>query len=266
MHVVVIHGWKEETTELAQAISSALGITAFEARQRMIGGGPTVVASFADPQQALVLVKKLNENGIATLVVDATAACSRASYFIVRHFELHESSLRIETGDRQCAEIPYGEIDLLLPATSIVEYSETKTVTERKFSLGKTILAGGIPMSKKVEHQKEVATEERGKLLYLYAGRQQQPVVFSQDGMTYDGLGAAMKLSRELNFTYMISELRRLSPGAAYDDRLLKRVGQVRLLGPTLNPETNLDLAAEILARTLRPSPQRNNAFVPKKT
>jgi hypothetical protein len=265
VHVVVIHGWNEETTELAQAISSAFGITVFETRQRMIGGGPTVMASFADSQQALVLVKKLNQNGIATMVVDATAVRGRAGYFIVRRFELNELSLRIETADRQRAEIPYGEIDVLLPATSIVEYSETKTVTERKFSLGKTILAGGLPMSKKVEHQKEVATEERGKVLYLYAGRRQHPVVFSQDGMTYDGLGTAIKLSRELNFTYLISELRRLSPRASYDDRLLKRVGLARLLGPALDPETNLDLAAEILARSLRPSPKRNNAFVQSK-
>ena len=152
---------------------------------------------------------------------------------------------------------------MLLPATGIVEYPETKTVTERKFSLGKTILSGGIPMSKKVKHQEKVATEERRKVLYLYTGRRQQPVVFSQDGMIYDGLGAAMQLSRELNYTYVISELRRLSPGAAYDDRLLKRVGQVRLLGPALDPETNLDLAAEILARNLRPSPKSNDTSVP---
>jgi hypothetical protein len=169
VHAVVIPGWKEETAELAQAISNALGITVFEARQRMIGGGPTVLASFADPQQALVLVRKLNQNGIATMVVDATAVHGRAGYFIVRRFELNESSLCIETADRQRAEIPYGEIEVLLPATSIVEYSETKTITERKFSLGKTMLAGGIPLSKKVEYQKEVATEERGKILYLYA-------------------------------------------------------------------------------------------------
>ncbi|MCJ7813571.1 hypothetical protein MUP95_09690 [bacterium] len=263
MHVVVIYGWKEETTGLAQVISRALGLTVFEVHQRMMGGSPTVVASFADPQQALVLTKKLNQNGIATLVVDAAEVRSRAGYFIVRRFELHESSLRIETGDRQRAEILYREIDVLLPGPSIVKYSETKTVTERKFSLGKTLLAGGIPMSKKVEHQKDMSTEKHRKVLYLYVGKQQQPVVFSQDGMTYDGLGAAMKISRELNFTYLISELHRLSPGAAYDDRLLKRIGQVRLLGPTLNPETNLDLAVEILARILRLSPKSNNTFVP---
>ncbi len=261
MQVVVIHGWKEETTELVQAISGVLGITVFEARQRIIGGGPAVVASFADPQQALALSERLNQNGIGTMVVDATEIIRRASHFIVRRFELSESLLRIETGDRQRTEISYNEIDLLLPAMSIVAYSEKKTVTERKISVGKTILSGGIPMSKKVKHEQVVTTEERGKVLYLYAGSR-PPIVFSQDGMTYDGLGAAMKISRELNFAYLISELRRLCPGAVYDDRLLKRVGQVRLLGPALNPETHLDLAVEILARSLRPSPKRNNAFM----
>jgi hypothetical protein len=262
MHVVVIHGWKEETAELVQAISSVLGIMVSEARQRMIDGGPAVVASFANQQQSLALSEKLNQNGIATMVVDAEEVLNKAGHFIVRRFEFKESFLRIEAGDRQREEISYGEIDLLLPGTSIVGYSETKTVTERKFSLGKTILAGGIPMSKKVEQRKEVTTEERGKMLYLYADNR-PPIVFSRDGMIYDGLGAAMKLSRELNFTYLISELRRLCPGAVYDDRLLKRVGQVRLLGPALNPETNLDLAAEILTRSLRPSLKRNKKFVP---
>jgi hypothetical protein len=70
--------------------------------------------------------------------------------------------------------------------------------------------------------------------------------------MVYDGFGAAMKLSRELNFAYLKSELRRLCPEAVYDDRLLNRLGQVRLLGPALNPESSLDLAFEILARSLQ--------------
>ncbi len=259
MHVVVIYGWKEETPELAQAVSGALGITTFEVHQRTMGGSPVVVASYADPQQALVLEKKLNQNGIATLIVDAAEVRSRAGFFIVRRFELNEPALLIETSDRQRAEIPYGDIDLLLPSMSIVKHSETKTVTERKFSLGKTILTGGIPMTKKVEQKKNMETEKQRKVLYLYSCRRQQPFFFSQDGMTYDGLGSAMKISRELNFTYLISELRRLSPGAAYDDRLLKRIGQVRLLGPTLNPETNLDLAVEILARILRPLPHEKD-------
>jgi hypothetical protein len=251
MHCVVIHGWKAETTELVQALSNALGITIFEARQRMIGNGPAVAANCADQAQALALADRLKQSGIATLIVDAAVIRGSAGYFIVRRFELNEAALRIEQADRQQAVIPYGEIDLLLPATSICEYSEKKTVTGRKFSIGKTIMAGGIPMSKKVERQEEVTIEERSKVLYLYAGSR-LPIVFSQNGMVYDGLGAAMKLTRELNFTYLISELRRLSLGAVYDERLRNRAGLVRLLGPALDPETNLDLAVEILARALR--------------
>lgn len=261
MHVVVINSWKEEMVESAQEISRALGIAVFEVQQRMNCGSPTVIASFADPQQALVLVKKLNQIGIATMVIDAMEVRSRIGCIIVRRFELNESSLHIETDDRRSAEIPYGKIDMLLPVTSTVKYAETKTITERKFSLGKAILTGGISMSKKVKHQQDVTAEMYKKVLYLYVSKRQQPVVFRQDDMSYDGLGEAMKISRELNFTYLRSELHRLSPGAVYDDRLLKRIGQVRLLGPTLNPETNIDLAVEILARSLRSSPKSNHKF-----
>lgn len=250
MHVVAIHSWKEENAELVQSLAATLGITVFEARPRLIGGGPAVVGSFADPEMALALAQKLNLIGFATLVVDAAAVRGRAGHFIVRRFELDEHALRIETGAGQRAEILWLEIDLLLPGTSIVGYSETKTVTERKLSIGKTLLSGGIPMTKKTERQEEVAIEERGKVLYLHAGKL-PPVFFSQNGMSYDGFGPAMKLSRELNFNHLVSELRRLSPKAVYDDRLLNRAGQVRLLGPALNPETNLDLAADLLARTL---------------
>jgi hypothetical protein len=254
MYIVVINSWKEETAELAQVISGTLGITVFEVQQRMICGCPTVLASFADPQQALVSVEKLNQIGIATMVIDTVEVRSRTGSIIVRHFKLNESSLHIETGDRQSADIPYRKIDVLLPVTSTLTHSGTTTTTERKFSLGKTLLTGGISMSKKVKHEQEKTIQKYKKVLYLYISKRQQPVVFSQDDITYDGFGEAMKISRELNFAYLISELHRLCPGAAYNDRLLKRIGQVRLLGPTLNPETNIDLAVEILVRSLRSS------------
>ena len=251
MHVVVIHGWKEETTELIQTLAATLGIMAYEMRQRMIGGGPAVVANFADPEKARTMAAKLNQSGVAALTIDVDAVRGNSGRFVVRRFEMKERSLRIEASDGHCAEIAYEDIGLLLPGTRILGQSETKTVTERKFSLGRTILSGGIPLTTKVERQEEVSTEERENILCLYAG-ERPPVVFSQSGLSYDGLGADMKLSRELNFAYLKSELRRLCPAAGYDDRLLNRLGQVRILGPAQNPETNLDLAFHILARTLR--------------
>jgi len=90
MHVIVISSWKEETPQLVQALASSLGITVFEARPRMIGNGPAVVASFADAETALALANKLNQSGFATLIVDAAVVRSRTGLFIVRRFQFNK--------------------------------------------------------------------------------------------------------------------------------------------------------------------------------
>jgi hypothetical protein len=251
MFVVAIYGWGEETPEMAQALAGALGIMVFEARQRLIGGGPSVVASFADLQQARGLAGKVSRCDIKALIVDATTVRQRGSSFIVRRFTFEDRVLKIETHNGQQETLLYAEIELLLTGTSVVGSSETKTIVEKKFSLGKTLLAGGIPMTKKVERQEEVSSEESEQVLYIYA-HDRPTAIFSQNGLNYDGFGAEMKLSRKLNFSHLISQLRLHAPGVAFDDRLLNKISQVRLLGPAQGREASLDLAAEILAQSLR--------------
>jgi hypothetical protein len=250
MHLVVIYGWQEEENGLAQVIASALGITVFEARQRMIGGGPAVLASYADPQRAQDLAAALGQGGASTLVVDAGQLRSGGCHLTARRFELGERSLKVEAVDGNLIEIAYVEIDLLLSGIRISGQTESKTITERKMSLGRTLLSGGIPLSKTVTRQEEVTSEERTRCLYLFAGGR-PPLVFRQSGLAYDGLGAAMKMSQELNFNHLVSELRRLGVNARYDERLANRQGQVRILGPAQHAEGGVDLAAEILGRSL---------------
>lgn len=250
MFIVAIYSWREETAEMAQALAGALGIMAFEARQRLIGGGPAVVASFAEQQQARELADKINRIGIKTLIVDAAPVRLRDCFVSVHRFEFAERGLQIETGSGQQEIRPYAEMELLLTGTSVVGYSETKTVVEKKFSLGKTLLSGGIPMTKKVERQEEVSSEGSEQLLYLY-GHDRPAAFFSLNSLNYDGFGKEMKLSRTLNFAQLISQLRLHATGAVFDDRLLSRISQTRLLGSVQGRAASLDLAAEILARCL---------------
>jgi hypothetical protein len=249
MFVVAIYGWREETPEKVQALAGALGIMVFEARQKLIGGGPSVVASFVDQQQARGVAEKVSRGGIKALIVDATAVRLR-SCFIVRRFKFEDRVLKIEAHNGQQEILPYAEMELFLTGTSVVGFSETKTIVEKKFSMGKTLLAGGIPMTTKVERQEEVFSEESEHILYLYA-HDRPTVVFSLNSVNYDGFGAEMKLSRKLNFSQLISQLRLHAPGAAFDDRLLNRSSQVRLLGPAQGRDSSLDLASEILAQCL---------------
>jgi hypothetical protein len=253
MHVVVITGWPGEAEDPARVLAGCLGLTVYEARQRMVGGGPAVVASFADPQQAVMLAAELGRSGLAAMVIDTGTLRGSSGRVIVRRFVFGERSVSIESEDGHSLELAFREVDLLLPGTRISGHEGTVTVAERKLSLGKTILSGGIPMTSKVERQERVASEESEKVLFVYADSRPQ-LMFRQNLLSYDGFGTAMKMSRELNFAYLSGELRRLCPDALYDDRLLSRVGQARVLGPVQNLEKNLDLAAEILARCLRSS------------
>jgi len=252
MHIVAVHNWQKEEAEVAKTIAEKMGTVVFEARQKISGGGPAVLASFADPQQAETLSAQLSQAEVPALVIDTAAVRSRNRQLDVGHFVLGPQALQIKLFDGELSEIDYGTIDLLLVAICSAGQRQTSTTEiERKFSLGKTLLSGGIPMTKKVKSEKIVNHEERDETLWLYV-RGGATMVFNKGAMSYEGLGDAMQLTRDLNFTYLKNALRRLAPQAGYDDRLIKRAALIRLLGPALNPETDIDLAFEVLSCSLR--------------
>lgn len=251
MQVVVIHRWREDDPAVVQMVAEALGVLVFDARQRMAGGGPAVIAKFAEQQPAVELVARLQQGGVPTVLIDTEQLRGAEGAFPVRHFKLTDAELWVANAAGEKRRFGYSQIDLLLNATTVVGVNETTTTTtEHKFSLGKTVMAGGIPMTKKVKSETTLRSEERDEVLCLYAGG--RSYLLRRGALNYSGLGDAMQLTRELNFTHLKSELRRLAPQAVFDDRLLKPAGQVRLLGGALDPSSHLDLSFEILALTLR--------------
>lgn len=248
MYVVVIQKWQELTVENVQTLAGILGVTAFDVRQRLVGAGPVVVAGLAKVEVAENLLTKLEQAGFASFIVDSEAGGGQP-LFVVKRFLLGEQELKLEDCSGCKKTILCNDIHFLLTASSIVGQTEVKTVSKRKFSMGKTLMAGGVPMTKKVKRQELVSNEERERVLYLCTAESR--LLFPQNGMVYDGLGDDKKPSREMNFNFLVAALRRLCPDAKYDERLLNRANQARIIGPLLSPEDNLDLAVEILARAV---------------
>ena len=252
MYLVVLHDWKMEEGAVAMFVAEKLGTVAFEARQKIAGGSPVVIATFADEDHARALADSLTQEDLPAFLIDTEEVRKHQSPYYVRRFVLGEEALKVESRDGESCEIEYGTIDLLLVAICKAgEIQTTGTETSRKFSLGKTLLAGGLPMKTKVKSEKIVTVEERDESLWLYT-HDRALFIFDRPVMNYDGLGEAMQFTRDLNFTHLKNELKRLAPGARFDDRLLKRAAMIRLLGPALNPEVDHDLAFEILSRSLR--------------
>lgn len=253
MPIVVIHNWPDAGPELIQRVAAATGQLAFEVRQRMLGGGPVVIAKFADAGAAEDLRVRLGLAEVPALVFDERKPSLTGSPFPVRHFSLGADSIRLGTAAGKQEDLRYETISLIIAATTVVSHQETTiSTTERKFSLGKTVLAGGLPMTRKVTKEVSTSSEERDELLAVFAAGESRFYHFFKSRLDYSGLGERKQLTRDLNFNTLRDELRRRAPQASYDDRLLKRAGLARLLGTSFDPDDNLGLACEILALTLR--------------
>jgi hypothetical protein len=142
-------------------------------------------------------------------------------------------------------------VRLLLRATGIFSETTTTTVESRQFSAGRALVSGGLVLTKgKTTTTKETEEAWEGWLVvYPHAG---PAIVFREAGTLWDGLGAALQPTRLANFTQLCTLLRARCPAAPFDDRLMRRAGQVQLLGPGFAPESSLDLALAVLAATPR--------------
>jgi len=259
MYLVTVHRWQQETTVVAEVIAPALNILVFEARQKITGGEPVTIASFAEKNQAEELAAKLTQADIPTLVIDPQLVREQNRHQQVAYFTFGTESLQIKTFSDELFAIGYKTLDLLLLATCGTGQGETSTTTtQRKFSMGKTLLAGGIPMTKKITTTEIAKSDERDKTLWIYTNTG-ETLIFTCNTLSYAGLGEARQMTRNLNFSYLLQEIRRLAPQAHYDDRLLNRVGQVQILGPLLNPDTDLDLAFALLSRSLKTDLHKNS-------
>jgi hypothetical protein len=253
MHIAAIYNLPDRKDDLAEALAAALGTTVYEARSRLRvpGKGPLVAALCRDREAAGKIVGKLVSVGFDAIVLDQDEIETDAAQFIVRKFRLDDEALVVESVAGQNLTVDYRSIDLLLRGTSIAGKTEIETLKERKFSLGRTVLSGGLVMSRTKKITREIKTEEREGFFHLYS-ESLPALVFRESVLVYDSPGFALKPSRFANFAYLISELRQRQPGAIFDERLLRRAEQAALLGPLLSPEEFLNVATSLLAKILR--------------
>ncbi|MFZ2196492.1 MAG: hypothetical protein WAV13_02075 [Thermodesulfovibrionales bacterium] len=253
MHIAAIHNLGQNKEALAETLAAALGATVYEAlsRLRSPGTGPFVVGVFAAIEPAEELVKRLRAGGFEAALLKEDEIETEAAGFIVRKFRFSSEALTVESGQGESLAVDYSSIDLIIRGTSIEQSTVTETVKEKKFDPGMALLTSGFKMTKTTEKNLESTLQTREGFFYLYAG-DQQTLIFREGRLTYDALGIAMQPTRQANFVYLLEDLRRHSPEAIYDDRLMNRAGQVQLLGPSLSPEKHLNIATSLLAKVLR--------------
>lgn len=248
MYVVVLRSLPPPEPATVQALATALGVLPYEARGKLLvqGGGPTVVAKLADGGRAQALAQALTRVGFAPLVVAGDEA--HEPMFEARRLSFEQGGFQVEDRGGERRAIDAGAVRLVLRATGISSGVATETQTRRSFSAGRALLTGGLMLTKKQTTTTTHATE-------AWVG---QVVVHSlvgspvriEEGVLLEGEGPTQP-TRQAAFVYIIEQLRARCPQATYDDRLMRRAGQLQLLGAGLPPEEHLELALAILAAAL---------------
>jgi hypothetical protein len=284
--VLAIYNLKGNQALLARQLAAILHRTIYEAgsRVRAPGGGPSVIASFAEPRAAREAAAALEAGGFDVLLLDAGDVERDERRFVVWRFELGDEGMSVEARTTPAAArtaarpalgpaaavpaaagmppigsalaVPYASIDLLVRGVRIVTRRPAVPATTRRISLTRAALTGGLVLTKAVTAARQPASEEREGFLHLY-GQGLPPLVWREAELDYRSLGEALQPSRHANFAQLAGELRRRCPRATWDERLATCAGQAQLLGAALSPAEHLDVAISVLALVLRGPPAR---------
>jgi hypothetical protein len=238
------------TTAEAEAplLAEGLGITAYEARQKLAVGLPCVVLMTSDRSRTTALLGALRARGHGALACDGGAVVPSAKMREVRRFTFSSCqanglarpsgtsppqephSLRFEPdalllspSDGQSGDderVPFADLVAILRAThrhTTERHEETK---EKKFRPVAAIASGGVILTKTVKRDVVRTGEDKEQVLYLFR-RRAVPCLVRESVAQYAGLGALVLPTRFQNFTTTLRLLREHAPAVPYDERLL---------------------------------------------
>jgi hypothetical protein len=248
MKLVAVTAAPADPASAVKILCEAVGQVPAEARMRLAGEPPMVVARLEDAA-ADALAARLRAAKVAALAVSADVPGDE-SRLIARGFAFVAPTVgepgHLELSPRvgEPMRLPYEHIGLILRGVRVHHGTATHTETKRKLDIGKALLTQGLMITKEVKKEVTTKTEAPEHFLLVYAGESVGAIY--EEEATFQGLGKELQPSRVANMGVITEKLRKLAPQARYDERLV-RLGR-RPMPFEGNP---IDVVAEILRRSL---------------
>jgi hypothetical protein len=202
-------------------LSAALGLTPYDARLRLAGPPPLIVAQRLPVDNAQALLAWLRGRGHGAVACDLALLPAEEQVAVARGFTLQPDALLVIDRSGRTLALPHAQVFGLVRAAEITDELATVETKTKKLALGRAALSGGLLRTKQVTTVETHTSSERQDALYLFRSTAVEPIVFRERELNYDGLGAQRGQTRRQSFTLLCERLRRAAPHAIYDDRLL---------------------------------------------
>ena len=246
-----------------EALIESAGMTAAEARMRLAPEPPALLARLP-PDRAAALVAALTKAGTRAVALDEDVP-SDAERFQVRSFAFEDTGASFTARDGATLQLGWDAMRLVLRGVRAESTTTARTERTTRFSLGRTVLTGGLGMTKKTTSTVH-GQQESSEQFVLVHGDAGERVLLAEATLEFSGLGSLMQPSRTANVGVIAAELKRRAPRAFHDDRLV-RLGRralpflvggertVRAGGSEVrrtDTRGSVDVLAEILDRAVR--------------
>jgi hypothetical protein len=215
---VAVAGLPEDPSALRGA-ATLCGLTMMEVGARCAGVLPRVLVRQAAEAEAQRLLAGLGSLGFQAFAADVRQVPKDAQRILARQLEWTGSGFAVMDGRGARHDCPFAGIALVQPGYRTSSQTELITTTERKISIGKALMTGGLSFSTKVETTAERVTSNRESFILLVRKEDLPAIVLYESRLGFQCLGAELKPTRHLNLKALLERLRALVP-APVDDRL----------------------------------------------
>jgi hypothetical protein len=228
----------------AEAVADAVGIVAYEARQRLALGSPAVVWTGGDREQALRVLGKLRALDPRAMACDASAVVASDAMISMRDFTFDAEAVRAggET-------LPWSDVLCMLRGSQQRVVETTSKEKQSSFSMGRAMLSGGLVVSKTTSKEVTTKSTDKEQALYLFRRSGATPFLLREASTRYAALGPSVAHASLQNFLTATRLFREAAPQSVYDERLvtMRVTDLISLAG-------GVDLLAHLLALSIAKS------------
>ena len=201
--------------------SAATGLARVDAKRRLVGILPRVLLVAADRAEIDAAGLRLQRAGFATLAFDPLSSPTDEDRIVPRTLEARSDALVVVAGVGAQTRhvVPWGAFELIQRGVRQGARREKVTTSGRQLSIGRTLLAGGLPITKKVERTETVTRGEDEPFALLHRSDGGDDVMLYERRIDYGFLGAQRESTSRANLDRTVALIAARSQ-AVLDDRV----------------------------------------------
>lgn len=254
MDLVAVVALGRSVEDEAPPLAADLGLTVYETALMLRAPPPVIVFRSEDRARATQILEKLRARGNDAISCHVDDVVSSEDMFRPRAFRFESGDL-VGSGNGEERRVSLSSILALVRATHSTRTEDTVETQQRKLSLGRLALSGGLLATKTTTSEQRRVVASREPVLYVFTVDSAPWLLLSAE-LRYEGLAHEMRLSKPENFEILVKTLRELATSAVYDTRLLAvraptTIVQAGSKHVNASSSSTIDVLAHVVAASL---------------